>query len=293
MFEAVTSPTAKSLILDLLSTLRGRSMPVRALIEAAELFHIGDNNVRVSLARLCSAGVVEHDERGLYRLGDSAVAVERQITSWRRLGDRVQKWDGGWIAVHGATSERGAAGRRSARALRFLGFRDLDPLLRIRPDNLVGGVSDVRAELLALGLEEGVAIFGLRDLDPERDERARRLWDRDELLTRYADYRARIAESKARLASLTREQAMVESFLLGGGVLRELALAPLLPESILPAGPRNELVSAMRDYDRLGRAAWADFLRDHGVVHSQAPADLRVGHAHSRFTDLSNTGASA
>ena len=31
-------PSAKSLILDLLQTLRGRSMPVRALVEAGALF---------------------------------------------------------------------------------------------------------------------------------------------------------------------------------------------------------------------------------------------------------------
>ncbi len=86
---------------------------------------------------------------------------------------------------------------------------------------------------------------------------------------------------------------MVESFLLGGAVVRELVLDPLLPEPILPAGPRNELVAAMRDYDRMGRAAWADFLRGHGVVHWQAPADLRLGQAESRFNNLSNTGVPA
>jgi phenylacetic acid degradation operon negative regulatory protein len=292
MFETVTPPTAKSLILDLLSTLRGRSMPVRALIDAARLFDIGDNNVRVSLARLCSAGVVEHDERGLYRLGDSSAAVERQITSWRRLEDRVREWDGGWIGVLGAASARRPAGRRTAHALRFLGFRGLSPLLSVRPDNLAGGVSGTRRELLALGLDPNATIFGMRDLDPERDRQARRLWNRDELLARYSDYCALIAASRMRLPSLTRDQAMLESFLLGGSVLRELVLDPLLPEPILPAGPRNELVAAMRDYDRVGRAAWADFLRDHGVVHSQSPADLRVGQAESRFTDFSNTGAS-
>lgn len=289
----MTAPTAKSLILDLLSTLRGRSMPVSALIEAAQLFDIGDNNVRVALARLCSARVVEHDERGLYRLGDSAAAVERQITSWRRLSDRVRDWDGCWIAVHAAASTRGPAGRRNAQALRLLGFRELDPLLSVRPDNLTGGVADVRDELLALGLAANAAVFGLRDLDTSRDQRARQLWDRDALLARYADHRARIADSHSRLASLTAEQAMVESFLLGGGVLRELVLDPLLPDAIVPAAPRNELVAAMRDYDRAGRAAWADFLRDHGVVHSQAPADLRVGQAESRFNDLTHTGAFA
>ena len=293
MSETVKTPTAKSLTLDLLSTLRGHSMPVRALVEAARLFAIEENNLRVSLARLCAAGIAERDQRGLYRLAASAAAVERQITSWRRLEERVRDWPGGWIAVCGTTPTRGAAGRRSAQALRFLGFRALEPGLMLRPDNLRGGVSKVRDELRALDLAETAAVFGIKDLDPERERHARGLWDTASLQSRYARYRAELAASQAHFASLTREQAMIESFLLGGAVVRELVLDPLLPEPILPPGPRNQLVAAMRDYDRMGRAAWADFLRGHGVVHSQAPADLRLGQAESRFNNLSNTGVPA
>ncbi len=51
-------PTAKSLILDLLSTARGGVMPVRALVAAAALFEIGENGVRVELARLSARGLV-------------------------------------------------------------------------------------------------------------------------------------------------------------------------------------------------------------------------------------------
>jgi len=65
-------PSAKSVILDLLSTLRRGSMPVRALIEAGALFGFSGNHVRVTLARLRRSGLVERDERGRYRLGASA-----------------------------------------------------------------------------------------------------------------------------------------------------------------------------------------------------------------------------
>ena len=300
MFSVMATPTAKSLILDLLSTLRGGAMPVRALVEAARLFAIEENNLRVSLARLCAAGVLERDERGLYRIGAPAAAVERQVTSWRRIEDRVCEWSGGWVAAQGghsgssrsSGSPRGAAGRRSAQALRFLGFRALEGSLMLRPDNLKGGVAQVRDKLLTLGLVEGVAVFGVRDLDAEREEKARGLWDTDALLARYARHSAEIAASQKRLSSLPPEQAMVESFLLGGGVLRQLVLDPLLPEPILPAAPRRELLLAMRDYDRVGRAAWADFLRGHGVVHLQAPADLRLGETQRLFS-ANDTGASA
>lgn len=297
MSEIMGTPTAKSLILDLLSTLRGHSMPVRTLVAAARLFAIEENNLRVSLARLCAAGVIERDERGLYRLGVPATAVERQITSWRRLEERVCDWHGGWIAVHGGPPTRGAAGRRSAQALRFLGFRALEPGLMLRPDNLAGGVTGVRDELRALGLDPHAAVLGLRDLDADRERRARGLWNTGRLLAGYQKARADLTASQVRLATLTPDDAMIESFLLGGSVLRELALDPLLPESILPAETRNELVAAMREYDRIGRAAWAGLMRTRppgrDIAHLQAPADLRVGQAESRFHNFSSPGVPA
>ena len=65
-------PTARSFILDLLSTLRSGSMPVAALVEAGGLFGIAENNVRVALTRMRSSGQVERDARGRYRLGAAA-----------------------------------------------------------------------------------------------------------------------------------------------------------------------------------------------------------------------------
>ena len=47
----------------------------------------------------------------------------------------------------------------------------------LRPDNLEGGVAMVRGELRALGLAEPAAVFGVQDLDPERERQARVLWD--------------------------------------------------------------------------------------------------------------------
>ena len=64
---------------------------------------------------------------------------------------------------------------------------------------------------------------------------------------------------------------MVESFLLGGRVIRQLVLDPLLPEPILPVGERDALAGAMRRYDRLGRACWAGVPR--------APRCARRAHA--------------
>ena len=94
------TPSAKSLILDLLSTLPPRHpVPVGALVRAGAIFDLGENCVRVALARLRTRGLVESDERGLYRLGAAAHAVNRQVRSWRSIEDAVGPWDGSWIAV--------------------------------------------------------------------------------------------------------------------------------------------------------------------------------------------------
>ncbi len=69
---------------------------------------------------------------------------------------------------------------------------------------------------------------------------------------------------------------MVESFAIGGGVLRQLILDPKLPDEILPGDERRKLLAAMRDYDRLGRRAWAAFLERFSVPHLRAPLDTRM-----------------
>jgi phenylacetic acid degradation operon negative regulatory protein len=272
------APRAGSLVLDLLSTLRRGSMPVRALVDAGGLFGIGSNSVRVALARLLARGLVERDERGLYRLGSAAGAIEQQVTSWRRIAEKTRPWDGGWIAAFGAPvlrSSRGT-GPRSGRALRFLGFRPLVPGLSVRPDNLVGGVDRAHDTLLGLGLASSVFVASLWDLDPNTESRARGLWDRPTLEAGYRDACQALARSAERLASLAPREAMVESFLWGGRAIRQLALDPLLPEEICPSAGRSALLDAMRRYDGLGRAVWAGFLDQYGVRHARGAQDLRM-----------------
>jgi phenylacetic acid degradation operon negative regulatory protein len=281
-------PGPKSLILDLLSTLRTGSMPVSALVRGASLFGIGENRLRVALARLLAAGQVERDERGRYRLGSAALAVNRQVTGWRDLESLRRHWDGDWIALHTASlagADRSSRTRR-ARALRFGGFRTLARDLWLRPDNLAGGVSAARERLLDLGVEPGCAIFVARDLGDDLESRAHALWPTDELRAGYRDSLARIEQSRERLSRVPPEQAMVESFLLGGAVIRQLVLDPLLPDEILPADERRTLIAAMRDYDRFGRTCWAPFLREAGVEGRRAPAHL------GSDRDLTMTGGS-
>ena len=273
------APTAKSLVLDLLSTLpAGSAMPARAVVAAGTPFGLAENNVRVALARLLRARRIARDERGHYRLGAAGETIAREVAAWRTLAARSRSWTGGWIGVHTAALPRAdrARLRRRGRALAFLGFRELAPGLAVRPDNLAGGVDGVRARLQALGLETAAPVFELRGLDPETEQRARSLWDVAALRAGYRRMRADLAASERRLAALPAPNAMAESFTLGGEAIRRLVLDPLLPEPIVPAAERDALLDAMRRYDRLGRDVWAGFLAAFGVPHRRTPADLRM-----------------
>jgi phenylacetic acid degradation operon negative regulatory protein len=261
-------PTPKSLILDLLSTLRGRPMPVRALVAAAEVFGIPQNNLRVALARLRSARQVERDERGSYRIGDAARVVHDRVSAWRAAPQRLRRFDGRFAGVHTAGLSRSdrAALRRRTRALRFLGFRELSPGLSVRPDNLAGGVAAMRGQLRQLGLEPSAPVFQLRDLDAETDARARALWDTRALRAGYRASITALEKSARRLSQRPEREAMLESFLLGGRAIRQIVFDPLLPEAILPGDGLRELVEVMRRYDALGRECWSGFMRAFGAI---------------------------
>jgi phenylacetic acid degradation operon negative regulatory protein len=202
--------------------------------------------------------------------------VQSQVRSWRRLEERVRAWSGAWIGVHtgGLGRSDRTSSRKRDRALRFLGFRALEAGLEVRPANLAGGARRAREELLALGLDADALVFTLDDLDAATDDRARRLWDGEALAAGYRSATRELEESAARLPSLESARAMVESFVLGGRVIRELVLDPLLPEPIVDVAARRALGEAMLRYDRLGRAAWRDFLRDYGVTGREAPVEI-------------------
>jgi phenylacetic acid degradation operon negative regulatory protein len=263
------TPTARSFVLDLLSTLRRGAMPVRALVESAGLFGIAEGSVRVALTRLTAEGLVERDERGSYRLGTGAEPVRKRVAAWRDLASQLRTWSGAWIGVAGAQ-------RGSERALRLLGFRALTRAIAVRPDNLAGGIERVRGDLAALGLSPGALVCALHDLDPVSEARARTLWDDDALVAGYRRHVRAIEASTKRLRARGEAHAMVESFRVGGAALRTLATDPLLPEPIVPADERDALVAAMRDYDALGRASWSAFMARHGVVHRDTPVDSRA-----------------
>jgi phenylacetic acid degradation operon negative regulatory protein len=67
---------------------------------------------------------------------------------------------------------------------------------------------------------------------------------------------------------------MVESFIVGGSMIRQLVHDPLLPDELLSSDDRRALIEAMREYDKLGRACWAPFMQKHGVAVHATPGRL-------------------
>ncbi len=251
-------------------------MPVRALVEASRVFGIGENSLRVALARLLAQDRVTRDERGRYRIGPGAGAMRTEIRSWRRLeNDRVD-WQGGWVAVHGRIGGRGSPRAASERALRLLGFQRVTTELAVRPDNLVGSVSRLRERLHALGLTKECFVSRISEFDALRDARIRGLWADSDPGEQHRETRGALETSRVRLERALPEVAMAESFLLGGRAIRQLVHDPLLPESMASGDDRRALIACLGEYDTFGRRAWSAFLERHGVAHLEMPADVRA-----------------
>jgi phenylacetic acid degradation operon negative regulatory protein len=167
--------------------------------------------------------------------------------------------------------------RGRERALRMLGFRTLRAGLDVRPDNLRQALDELRGDLAALGLPAADMAFGMRGLDGPAEQVARALWNAAELRAGYRRLTAQLQRSARQLERVSPTEAMVESFLVGGNAIRHLVLDPLLPDAICPTADRQLLIEALRRYDRLGRAAWAAFLRRFDVPHLRSPVDIRLG----------------
>lgn len=270
-------PKPKSVVLDLLSTLGGRSAPVRSLVAAAEVFGIDSNATRVAITRLLASGLIERDERGAYRTGAAAGAVTAMLNTWRSMEKRTRDWDGSWVGATPAACCCSKDDRASSRkALEFTGMREFSPGLWVRPDNLRGGLEALRSTLVNLGVPASTPVFRIRDFDEAAEARARSLWDADAIRRQYTDLADELERSAARLPNYDAKKAMAESFLLGGEAIRRIVLDPLLPDAIVPTAQREELVRAMTAYDEIGRRYWTPFLQRYGLPASDSPADRQV-----------------
>lgn len=256
------SPNPRQLILNLLLAADEGELSARDAIASCALFEISENSVRVALARLASAGLIEAAERGTYCLGQSGAGLAADVATWRSAEQRTREWSGGWVAVHVGNLGRSdrAALRARDRALALLGLRELDRGLFLRPDNLVGGVAGVRERLHNLGLQEDAAVFLAADFNVGHEARARALWNGKGLTKSYRQTRQQLDKWRQRARKLPAERAARESFLLGNDAIRQVVFDPLLPSPLVDAAERRAFLVAVQAFDRAGREIWQRFL---------------------------------
>lgn len=268
------APNPKHLILNLLMAAEG-PLTSREAVGACALFGIRENSVRVALVRLAAAGLVEAAGRGSYRLGPQAAPLADDVSRWRTLEERACEWDGRWLIVTtGALgrSDRPAL-RARERALTMAGFRELEPTLYLRPDNLVGHAPVVRERLYKLGLDASAPVFSAHDLDPAREQAARQLWNGQALTASYKATRQKLERWMAHADQLDTEVAARECYLLGNEAIRQLVFDPLLPEPLVNAKERRAFNDAVQSYDRFGREIWQKLLA-HLLAGGRVNTDL-------------------
>jgi phenylacetic acid degradation operon negative regulatory protein len=263
--------TAKQAILQLLSAAGAVEVSAALLVEAGELLGFSENNVRVTLARLLAGGTVEVSGRGMYRLGERALALAAPVRRWRDLEKSVRRWDGAWACAYSGDlprSDRSALARRE-RVLSLLGFRSLAAGLFVRPDNLDGGVASLRERAATLLQRTELSLFRGASFDEALERRARGLWDGASLDASYRQTRDRISRWLHHAESLAPEIAAREAFLFGGDVLRQILFDPRLPEPLVDVTERRAMLESAKRLDEFGRRLWFDlFGMRHGLVPS-------------------------
>ena len=271
-------PTAKRIILELMSANPDIDAPAAMLVAAAEVLGVEGNNVRVTLTRLVAEGTLDTPVRGAYRLGKTTRALTTQITSWRDLEKQVRAWDGSWACVcFGLPPSDRAAARRRKRALGLLGFRMFDRALALRPNNLEGGIAALRERLYALGVEDTASVFIATELDAVTEQRARKLWAPERLTQSYVLLRERIERWLPTIDDLPLRTAAREAFFFGGDVLRTIMFDPRLPEPLVDVGERRALLDAAKRLDTTGRKLWKRlFAVPHGLGIATEHRDARI-----------------
>jgi phenylacetic acid degradation operon negative regulatory protein len=256
-------PVARKLLLKLLGSRAKVKITASSAVRVGRLFDISENNIRVTINRLHSAGVLSLVDRGYYQLGNEGVEFAREINSWRNAETSLlPSWNGDWIVVQThmlAKSDKKQA-RRNDRALKILGLKKLLPDMYIRPANIQGGAGVVREKLQVLGLSQQAVVFCAFDLDSKLHSRTGKLWNTTELEQRYQQGVTELTESLNRLPTLSLEDATKESFEIGDNALHQLVFDPLLPSPLINESLRREFAELVKHYDDIGAQIWHQFL---------------------------------
>ena len=257
------NPTAKRLVLSLLSAPDLDQITVRQCTAWCELFAIEPAAMRVALGRLVKEGLLETRRRGVYVIGPNGQALSDTARSWVTAEARVGPWDGCWLVVHTAHLGRRHKTilRNRERALKLEGFAVLDCGLWCRPANYREPPAATGERLVGLGLESSAVLLRADRMLPS-DDLDFDLWPRAALEDRYRRLTDAMSRSMASLDALSLEAAARETFLIGESVIRQINSDPLLPDEMIDGRARGQMHATMVAYDALGRGVWERFQRD-------------------------------
>jgi phenylacetic acid degradation operon negative regulatory protein len=260
--EPAKKPTAKRLILSLLSAPSLPEVSIALLQRWGELFDIDAATMRVTVSRLARQGLLGNARRGSYRMGPAGRALAETASGWRDAEARTRAWDGQWLFAHVAHLGRvnRSALRARERAFRLGGFAEFAAGLWCRPANLQESTLDTRERLIALGLEQDAILARVCDLPGLQDRQLFSLWPRRQIERDYRKHLRAMQSSCQRLERLSQQAAARETLLVGEAVIRQINADPLLPDTMIDARLRSDMIARMIDYDALGRGVWAQFI---------------------------------
>lgn len=266
--------TPKSFILSILHVSNEDAIPIKALVHGGKIFGFSSNSIRVNTTRLIREGIIESDERGLYRLCDSNNPIRKFINSWRLGESRTKPWDGSWIACLLPKVPVGQL-KKSKNVLRLLGFRDGLTGFWIRPQNMTFKLSEIREFMRKMESHSEAEVFIAGQFDKKLCEKWKQyLWPIDDLAQSHKKIIKKLKESASRLHKMPIENALVESYILGSEAIHSLNTDPLLPEEIMSSSYRILLTKTMLEYDELGKNIWLKTYK--GFELDKTPSHLRL-----------------
>ncbi len=240
-------------ILDLLRTYGQKGTSARNLMSSSRMFKFSENLIRVTLSRLVARGLIENFERGHYRLAELSDPITEFIEEWRIGESRRRAWEeGSFLMAHLEQPTD-----KEKWVLTSTGFRQLRDGLWLRPDNLRRTGTSLVDWLTQLGISDDTIIGERLMLQEKRYRLLVADYCITELDQQYLNLVFRLERSTDNLKKKPTDQAMIESFTLGGEALHLLAKDPYLPSELQTPQDRDRLWQTMLQYDELGRSIWS------------------------------------
>lgn len=256
---------ARHLILDILYASQRELTSIKQVLCAADLLGISDNGVRVAMTRLCSEGVIQAVERGLYQVTEKKFdthLVSLNKTPNMRLAEH---WQGHYFLVYTGNLgrvDRTALSKRE-KALRYYGFQELEQNVFIRPDNLNLSLATLKAHAVKFGLDQDARFFHVNAIEDENE--VRDLWDIQRLNRGYAEVIQQVGQWFNNYQRLDLAEAAKTAFYTGKHALFTLRADPVLPAEWIDANLRSQFEQAVRRIEHQGQILWEQYFAHHEI----------------------------